>query len=173
MAAADKGGTYRCEQGACLSYACITSADCNPDEDCIDRDDRRFPIDNYAFARMCFKKCVAESDCATDDWPDDWPPLIWSCANGYCEMRGTCRTSDDCPEGEICASWIVGGNEKSCLKPCSTHSECQVTDLDAPKEMRDDNHVCEGTCKYIGCVSDDDCRCGWNDEEGCTEYVCR
>lgn len=119
-----------CSAGECAE--CRTSEDCE-DEACIEGN--------------CGPRCEVDTQCA----------VFEACQAGECVFVG-CRSDRECvlqaASGKAAASQdprlakcSIVNNQGTCVFPCEIDAQC------APSE------VClEGTCKYIGCETDGECK---------------
>jgi hypothetical protein len=117
-----------CQDGNCLE--CRTRDDCE-DEECVDG--------------HCGPACEADSQCA----------LFEACQAGKCTYVG-CRTDRECvlqagqgapTQDPRLAKCKLDNGLGSCVFPCEIDAQC------APSEL-----CFEGTCKYIGCETDAECK---------------
>jgi hypothetical protein len=105
----------------------------------------------------CQVTCEEASDCvrmgANPPFDDD----NWLCDAGHCRWLG-CLNDDECMFfGGVCKLGFTGGTGvKSCTEACQNDaSVCYETGRPIAD---DDNWICEdGGCKWLGCLSDQEC----------------
>lgn len=119
-----------CVSGACVE--CKKDADCD-DEKCVNG--------------HCGPRCKADTQCG----------LFEACQGGECVHVG-CRTDRECvlqaraqnaasAQDPRLAKCEVENGVGKCVMPCDIDAQCEPTE------------VClEGTCKYIGCETDAECK---------------
>lgn len=112
----------------------------------------------------CYQTCAVPSDCGYDGVPT-FDADNWTC-DGTCHYLG-CLSDAECeatPSSMTpkCAPYSKGLALKSCVRICSTASDCDqgIVGLKAV------NFECDvGVCAYVGCATDGDCTNGGHCED--------
>lgn len=137
-----------------------------PESDAASAPDTGGDVSDAGGSRLAFcqRTCSAPADCASPS------PLYdgshYACDAGVCRWLG-CRSDDECRSafGSTTYACRDVGGLSSCVMTCSAPADCASSAaFDA------DNYACEGgTCRYLGCNTDDECAGSF----GSSAYVCR
>jgi len=133
-----EGGEGHCHVG------CRTGSVCEPCGDCVDHQcpDLECCTNDDCHGLQCVDgrcKCVADDDCATNQYCDD----------GDC--REGCRDDASCIDNGVCATC---DENHVCSEPeCCTDTDCQVDCEFATCQT-------DNTCTVPECCTDDDCPAG-------------
>ena len=136
------------EPGAELGERCGDNADCNEDaelcftgftgghdnfctircgaqEDCQILGETATCVPVGRRTAICYPGCDSDDDCG----------VFYGCREGRCQVRGACRTNDDCNEGEQCRAARTG--DFYCALP-GAPGECGADGENDPNNVRSD-----------------------------------
>jgi hypothetical protein len=177
LAAECAGGTlttdtnnYACTRGLCEYLGCVNDEECfatfaptGGDWRCVTPTGGGIPT--------CSEVCGSAADCASPSPAVDADN--YACERGTCRYLG-CRNDDECTAtfGAAGGAWrcsvLFAGGLPTCTEVCRTAADC----ASAAPSVDADNYVCEsGTCRYLGCLNDAECRDTFGASTG--NWVCR
>jgi hypothetical protein len=161
---------YACTRGLCEYLGCVN------DEECLAAfgptgGDWRCVTPTGGGIPTCSEVCGSAADCASPSPAVDADN--YACERGTCRYLG-CRNDDECTAtfGAAGGAWrctvLFAGGLPSCTEVCRTAADC----ASAAPSVDADNYVCEsGTCRYLGCRNDMECRDTFGASTG--DWVCR
>lgn len=155
---------YECVAGACEYRGCRDEAEC----DAIGMSADTFTC--YARASFAIPLCVTEcreaSDCVGQGAAGAFDEDNYECDDGACWYTG-CHDDAECEislgPGAAC---VGNGDGATCVQGCTVAADCVGPLATAPYD--EDNFACvNGSCRHLGCQSDDECA------EVADDQVCR
>lgn len=164
--------THDADNWACTNWLCEYLG-CNSDAECISAliggACRRSP---GAERPSCQATCTSAAGCVRDDGA--YAARNFGCEDGVCRWHG-CQSDDECqrslggeadPHRFACRA-LGSDGFRTCEMTCQGPADCST----GAATTDTDNYVCEaGLCRYLGCLTDDECRAT---VVGRGEQVCR